>query len=296
MTVKSSEDAVDNKIHEIINKVDNKDDIIELKADSDDEYVTDEESDEVESNASYGNFKILDKEGKKIGLCDYKRYKWYLRQNLATKVDEKTLMINFEPNFKSGKIMKLVERATICVVCGSKKKLRKFHVVPLQFKRHYPIEKKEHNSSDVVLLCKDCSINANHITDKFKKVIYDKLNVSNKDFTDQTKVDIRKFAGKIEKNRNYKRSVQEEMDQLKKLLNRTDNLSNEEVKEYSKLDSSTSYKGYSTIGELVTCYFKDAGKIDYFSQKWKENFQTNLEPKHLPGDFFENYGQEVESR
>lgn len=266
-------------------------DEIELAPDSDDDYGTDCSEEEAESNASYGNFRILNKNGELIGLCDFKRFKWYLRQNLASKVDDKTLKINFEPNYKNGKAIRLVERDTLCVVCGSNNKLRKFHVVPLQFKRHFPVEKKEHNSTDVILVCKSCSVTANNVTDQFKKIVFDQLGVSVRDFTDNTNVDVRKFAVKIQKNNNHGKSSEKEMKMLKTLLklNDEDIISEEDLNKYCNISCNKTYEGFESIGEYVTNKFNEKGKIDYFSQKWKENFNVNLNPQYLPKDFFTDH-------
>jgi hypothetical protein len=264
-------------------------DVIELEPDSDDEY--DEPRSRKKSNASYGNFKILDPEENLIGLCDVKRYRWYIRQNVAVPFGEKTVKLLKPPEYKDGfSIYKPVERDTVCVVCGVVNDLTKFHVVPSQFKKHFPDNKKEHNSSDVVLLCGNCSVNANHITDIFKKIIFNMLNVSPKNFTDPVKINIRKFAMKINKNKSHGKPYDTELQMLKTLLGReNDTFTDQELQEYHVLSSDTSYKGFSTIGEYVTNAFKESNKIDYFSTKWRDNFVQNLEPKYLPGDFFTNY-------
>lgn len=266
-------------------------DIIELAPEPDGDYEIVNPNNFKKTNASYGNFRILDPDGDLVGLCDIKRYNWYIRHNVAVPYGEKTVKLLNPPEYKNGKdIYTPVERNTVCVVCGAENDLTKFHVVPSQFKKHFPDNKKEHNSSDVVLLCIDCSVIANNITDMFKKQIFDMLNVSPKNFTDPIKVNIRKLAMKVDKNKNHGKAYEADLHTLTKLLKReNDPLTDDEIREYRCMSSETNYKGFNTIGEYVTNIFKNNNKIDYFSTKWRDNFVENLEPKYLPGDFFNNY-------
>ena len=43
-----------------------------------------------------------------------------------------------------------------CVVCGEKKGLIKYYIVPQCYRKHFPIKIKSHSSHDIVLLCHDC--------------------------------------------------------------------------------------------------------------------------------------------
>ena len=42
-----------------------------------------------------------------------------------------------------------------CVICGTKKQLIKYYIVPQCYRKHFPIEIKSHSSHDIVLLCHD---------------------------------------------------------------------------------------------------------------------------------------------
>ena len=264
--------------------------IVELAPDPDNEYE-DVVYKTKKTNASYGNFKILDPDGNLVGMCDVKRYRWYIRQNIAVPVADKTIKLMNQPTYKNDRVIcPPVERDAICVACGVDNDLTKFHVVPSQFKKHFPENKKEHNSSDVILLCGKCSDHANKVTDMFKNIIFDMLGVSPKNFTDPTKVNIRKFAMKVDKNKNHGKPYDAELKELKILLGREhDTLTDQEIKDCRNMSSDTEYKGFNTIGEYVTNVFKNNNKIDYFSTKWRDNFVENLEPKYLPQDFFTNY-------
>jgi hypothetical protein len=285
-------DTLKNRIENALEKIEKKqvdeNDIVELAPDSDEYCDTHKEK---KTFANYDNCKILDPDGNLVGRCDIKRYRWYIRNNIATPVSEGTIKLLNPPKYKNDSVINLpIPRDTICVVCGVENELIKFHVVPSQFKKYFPEHKKEHNSSDVILLCCKCAVVANNITDIFKKIIFDMLDVSPRNFTDAKKANIKALAMRIDKNKNHGKQYQTELKELKVLLGReNDTLTDKEIKDLRNISQDTSYKGFSTIGEYVTSVFKNNNKIDYFSTKWRENFVQNMEPKYLPEDFFSKY-------
>ena len=259
--------------------------IIEL---SGPDYDTDE-SVNISKSKLFGNYKILNKDDKLIGICDVKRFRWYLKKKLAVVIDDNTIKINFEPVYKKIFDKKLIERKTLCVVCGSINDLIKFHVVPLQFKKHFPIDQKEHSSNDIVLLCKQCTIQVNLLTDLFKNEIFKIVGISPNDFIDPIKVNIKKYAVKVRKNKLYNKNYDIE---YKELLNALNNLEEKEydildndIELYCNIDCSCKYKNFEHIGDYVVNAFKEKNKIPYFIEKWKENFIENMNPKYLPEDF-----------
>lgn len=276
------------------------DKIIELLPPSDDEFDHEASSDGSNdglndnqvTNASFGNYKIHDKDDNFIGFCDHKRYKWYIRKGLANQIGDevdKKIRINFEPNYKNdderGSNDIENERLTICNVCGSKKNLRKFHVIPLQFKRYFPVAKKKHNVTDILLLCKSCSISANKVTDMFKQTLYAMLSVKPNDFIDPDKTAVKRLAIKIKKNRNHGKPYVSLIRTIHEQMGTTGEISIEQLEEYRNQNCKKSHEGCETIGEYVTHKFIEKNKIDYFSLKWKENFLVNMVPKHVPKDF-----------
>jgi hypothetical protein len=271
-----------------------------MEDDSGDEYVTDkseeEEEEDIITNAGHGNFKILDKDGGDIGLCDFKRFKWYLRKGLATKINDRTLQINFDPDYKNNKKedYEIFERKTLCCACGTKKNLRKFHVVPLQFKRHFPEDKKKHNVTDILLMCDKCAGLGNKITDMFKTAICKYLGITNKTFIDKEKSNIQRCASIIVKNKKNGKPYNYTLDELcKRVGKEPGTLSYQDVYNYSKMDCSKEHNGSRNIGEYITKKFLEQDKLDYFVYKWKRNFMDNVEPKHIPANFITKESHEL---
>src|SRR5690554_4979303 len=107
--------------------------------------------------AKYENCKIISKSGQLIGYCGRSKLEWYLKKELGSLIDEKSVQLNFDPipkNYQNFEIYESQERKNICVVCGLDKFLNKCHIVPLEFRKWFPLEKKSHKSHDILLLCK----------------------------------------------------------------------------------------------------------------------------------------------
>lgn len=93
--------------------------------------------------------------------CSHRKINWYLKRGLATKISEQPLSIRL--NFKANgngepeHVLK-IKRENECVVCGETdmEKLTKHHIVPYEFRKHFPDHYKSNLSILVVGLCQDC--------------------------------------------------------------------------------------------------------------------------------------------
>lgn len=113
------------------------------------------------SNTIYGNCEVYSPQNELMFRCEEKRINWYLDRDLAVKIkdDPISIRLTFQPKGKGEKneILKL-DRKNICVVCGETdlSKLTKHHVVPQEYRKHFPEDIKSHSSIFVMPLCKDC--------------------------------------------------------------------------------------------------------------------------------------------
>lgn len=105
----------------------------------------------------YQNFVILHPDtGEKMCYCDEKKINWYLKRGLAKRIDEKTIQLLFTPAGKGNiHLSKAFEtnRSNVCVVCGTDKNLTKHHVVPYQYRKHFPLVYKSNNHFDILAVC-----------------------------------------------------------------------------------------------------------------------------------------------
>jgi exonuclease 3'-5' domain-containing protein 2 len=104
----------------------------------------------------YENFTILHPNGERMCYCDKKKINWYLKKNLAKQIDEKTIQLLFEPKgIGDLHLSKAYEnnKQNLCVVCGCEDNLTKHHIVPYQYRKHFPEAFKSHNHFDVLPVC-----------------------------------------------------------------------------------------------------------------------------------------------
>lgn len=108
----------------------------------------------------YGNCRVHHPDGALMFLCLEKRAKWYLDRNLAVVLSEDplTIQLTFTPK-GNGNIddYYLSKKSNSCVVCGSEdlSDLTKHHVIPIEYRKHFPLEMKSRSSHDIVVICRN---------------------------------------------------------------------------------------------------------------------------------------------
>ena len=109
----------------------------------------------------YGNCEVYSMHGKLMFRCNQRKINWYLKRGLAEQINDAPLSIrlNFQTNGNGepDDVLK-IKRENICVVCGEKdnSKLTKHHIVPYEFRKHFPDHYKSNLSILVIGLCQDC--------------------------------------------------------------------------------------------------------------------------------------------
>lgn len=123
---------------------------------------------------------MLAPDGDLLCYTDTTRVKWYLKKGLGEIVSENPMVIKlkFEPTARGrGELNELgidrdlymkYYRENQCFVCGKKENLLKYHVVPVLYRQHFPLEMKFKRSHDVILLCTRCQEKANKESDIYK--------------------------------------------------------------------------------------------------------------------------------
>ena len=104
----------------------------------------------------YDNCEIYSPDNNLLGHCNFDKFNWYLKRDLAIKVSEKRLKLKFVPKDWKNYAPNLVKKENICVNCRTSDELTKHHVIPKCYIKYFPLEIKSNNSHDVVLLCGDC--------------------------------------------------------------------------------------------------------------------------------------------
>lgn len=240
------------------------------------------------SKTIYENKELYSKEGDLIGFIPEKRFNWYIKKGLCTMIDESSIMLNFEPNYKNKKIvidrLKQTPKENICVVCGCTENLKRFRVVPYEIKKLFPESNKTHMSSDVVVVCEPKSADGDYYNKEMKLKLFEEYGIDLNNFKiDSKKKNIYVTLQKIAK-KNFvcdnlytaktlatyfgKEPTKEDM---KKLINEVDNFN---------------YLGFKTPEEMLVAKVVESGKVMEFIKKWKQNFYDTMNPQYLQWDFW----------
>lgn len=132
----------------------------------------------------YDNCVILSKTGQHLAFCDEKKALWYLRKNLASIESDSSgrplrIRLTFVPKgreasgFTGGdpELTQSFKRHNRCVVCAASEHFTRYHIIPVAYRRHFPVQVKSHSPHDVVVICVDCHERANYFTAQLKKRI-----------------------------------------------------------------------------------------------------------------------------
>lgn len=232
----------------------------------------------------YGNCQVISPEGHLMFRCESKKANWYLKRDLAEIISEDPVVIKlkFQPNGlgNHNKSYGLTEMENKCVVCGSEDFLTRHHVVPICYRRFFPIERKSHNFHDVLSVCADCHENYESSAFKFKLDLANKYNApingelhDNKDF-----LKVRRLVGcllgentskiPIWRLKEMKEEIKTYFSWKKVSKKRLKDVWDMEVKVYKR-----------THGEIVVSSIVD---LDIFIKEWRKHFIENNDCKYLP--------------
>lgn len=119
----------------------------------------------------YGNFKVISPDEILMFRCDERKAGWYLKRGLAIQIDETTIKLVFQPKGlgNHNKEFGLTEMSNQCVCCGTTEYLTRHHVVPHEYRKHFPVELKSHNFHDVLSMCVICHESYERKADELKR-------------------------------------------------------------------------------------------------------------------------------
>lgn len=108
----------------------------------------------------YENIAMKSPDGCLMCYIGLKRADWYLRKNLANKINDKEIQLNFQPN-GLGHFYDKARNVPVenkCVVCGCDdiERLSKHHTIPECFRKHFPERWKSYRSHEILFLCIEC--------------------------------------------------------------------------------------------------------------------------------------------
>lgn len=221
----------------------------------------------------YGNWRLLAPDGELLAMIDAHRSNWYLKRNLATKIDEKTIRLLFEPNGRGNLV---IFKKNICVVCGTTDNLNKHHVVPRIYRKEMPTEIKDRSSHDIVSVCTSCHMLYEDKVSDYKKYIDEKYCLQSK--TQEVQLDLltaRKAAGAIKEHRDSLPA-----DRVKYLQNKIADYFHETYSE-DLLDRILQIRPKSLTQKNFKERFKEID-LNEFCRSWRKHFVDTMNPQFLP--------------
>lgn len=232
----------------------------------------------------YGNYQVISPDNILMFRCDDKKARWYLSRNLAIQIDQTTVKLLFTPQGlgNHNKEFGLSEMKNHCVCCGGDEFLTRHHVVPHEYRKHFPMEVKSHNFHDVLSVCVTCHSNYERKADELKKVISKQYRSPIGGIISERKriLKLSKLASTllikdlvIPKSRKL---------QIKKKLKKSfylKKLTQEKLTQISGLKSTVLKK---THGQIVVSKCKS---LQEFVEMWRRHFVEANNPKYLPKDW-----------
>ena len=232
----------------------------------------------------YGNCRVLSPEGIVMFLCEEKRAKWYLERNLAEKISENpiTIQLIFKPNGlgNNDKPFGLMEMENRCVICGTNEFLTRHHVVPICYRRFFPLKYKSKNHHDVLAVCFDCHEKYEYKALELKKKLGDLYDAPLDGLLDKSAEGSPKIIGYSRLLLSDKINLVpiERVELIKSVINDylgrhyTEN----DLNELSLLKTTLCKK---THGEIVVSKLTD---YQSFIEMWRKHFTENNDCKHIP--------------
>jgi hypothetical protein len=232
----------------------------------------------------YGNYKVFSPNGELMFRCDEKKANWYLNRDLAklTDIDTFTIQLKFEPKGlgNHNRVYGLTEMYNKCVVCGSNEFLTRHHVVPICYRRFFPVHIKSHNFHDVLSVCANCHEQYEKSAFEYKLKIAEQYNVpiNGEMYDNREFLRVKRMASCLVDGifpNIPKKRIKEIKKEIKNYF-KWKNISKKRVKEI--LD--VKLKVYNrTHGEIVISKVID---INEFIKSWRNHFVENMDCKYLP--------------
>jgi len=229
----------------------------------------------------YGNWEVYSPDDILMFRCDLKKANWYLKRHLATEIEVGKIKLNFTPKGLGNhqKPFGLSLMKNVCVVCGTEKFLTRHHVVPISYRKYFPLEIKSHNFHDVLSMCVDCHDSYERKADLLKIELAKKYEVpiwgktiDRKEMIKWSKIATTIIGGcsHIPKSRvtQMKLELKSHFGFKRLSKKRLLSLSTIKVKEVVK-----------THGQMVVENIED---LQEFVTMWRRHFLENNTPKYLP--------------
>ncbi|KAK6479238.1 exonuclease 3'-5' domain-containing protein 2 [Huso huso] len=242
----------------------------------------------------YDNCFLHAPDGQPLCTCDKKKAKWYLDKGIGELLSEDPFIVKlkFEPSGRpeSQQDYYLTAKENICVVCGRTESYIRKNIVPHEYRRHFPIQMKDHNSHDVLLLCTSCHAASNYHDNLLKQQLSEEHNAplgceeGVRPLEDPDRRQVRSGARALLKADSLPESRREELLGTLRTFYSLDEVTPALLQEAAGLETRIFNESYIPHGlKVVQAYAKGGLRsLMELEKRWRQHFLTSMQPRHIP--------------
>ncbi|XP_029806118.1 exonuclease 3'-5' domain-containing protein 2 isoform X2 [Suricata suricatta] len=242
----------------------------------------------------YDNCFLHAPDGQPLCTCDRRKAQWYLDKGIGELVSEEPFVVKlqFEPAGRpeSPGDYYLMVKENVCVVCGKKDSYIRKNVIPHEYRKHFPIEMKDHNSHDVLLLCTSCHAVSNYYDNHLKQQLAREFQapIGSEEglrlLEDPERRQVRSGARALLNAESLPAHRKEELLQALREFYDTDTVTDEMLQEAASLETRISNESYVPHGlKVVQCHSQGGLRsLMQLESRWRQHFLDSMQPRHLP--------------
>ncbi|KAM7159144.1 exonuclease 3'-5' domain-containing protein 2 [Molossus nigricans] len=242
----------------------------------------------------YDNCFLHAPDGQPLCTCDRRKAQWYLDKGIGELVSEEPFVVKlqFEPAGRpeSPGDYYLMVKENLCVVCGKKDSYIRKNVIPHEYRKHFPVEMKDHNSHDVLLLCTSCHAISNYYDNHLKQQLAKEFQapIGSEEglrlLEDPERRQMRSGARALLSAESLPAQRKEELLRALREFYSTDTVTDEMLQEAASLETRISNESYIPHGlKVVRCHSQGGLRsLMQLESRWRQHFLDSMQPKHLP--------------
>lgn len=242
----------------------------------------------------YDNCFLQAPDGQPLCTCDRRKAQWYLDKGIGELVSKEPFVVRlqFEPAGRpeSPADYYLLIKENLCVVCGKTDTYIRKNIIPHEYRKHFPIEMKDHNSHDVLLLCTSCHAISNYYDNHLKQQLAKEFQapIGSEDglrlLEDLELRQVRSGARALLNAESLPAHRKEELLHTLREFYNTDIVTEEMLQEAASLETRIYNESYVPHGLKVVQRYTEGGlrSLMQLESRWRQHFLDSMQPKHLP--------------
>ncbi|XP_043554122.1 exonuclease 3'-5' domain-containing protein 2 isoform X2 [Chiloscyllium plagiosum] len=242
----------------------------------------------------YDNCFLHAPDGQPLCTCDRKKAQWYIDKGIGELISEDPFVVKlkFEPSGRpeSQEDYYLTTKENLCVVCGKRESYIRKNIVPHEYRRHFPVQMKDHNSHDVLLLCTACHATSNYYDNVLKQQLAAEFNApigceeSVRLLEDPGRRRVRSGARALLRAEGLPQTRRKELQDILKAFYGKETLTREILEEGASLETRVFNESYVPHGLKVTqsCAVGGLRALMSLEKRWRQHFLDYMQPRHLP--------------